>query len=657
MQTVAVAQMRPTVHHNINYAALQGKKPVKIPRQVTDTNGPLRPAPAPAPLAVPQPASWGTPLGFTTYDLMTNRAVANRIAMSGNTVSASWILSCQLGSAPGYTNRGIGYNASTNAGAAGSWANGPAGNCPSTFGVGSARTGWPEIAHTPNNEIIISHSGSGLVMNKRAAIGSGAWSANQPLTFTGVGAIPGGGASSGTWPRMMTSGNTIHLVYCSNGSTTAPQNPSGVINPVNYARSQDGGVTWDKQNINLPQFDSTNLSGVGGDQYAIGVNGNTVAVATGAFGDNLLIAKSTDGGTTFTTRVIQGPFHMSDIVTVNSDGGVDTAVVTSDGSMGVVVDATGTVHYFTGTQLIQVERDSVDRTRFIGTGTYFPDAVTEMWYWNDRELASSQPIVIAELDPEVITGNGFSTLASPSDDNGGRQPYSVTGPVSMPTAIADAATGDVYCIYAGGRLGSTNSGDSTGQYFRDLYLLKLSFNSGQVVQYVPKNISRDMRGVPLGAASQSEESVYPSAVHMVMGNKIHYQWMSDFEPGQALNPASPGPDPEVESAIMYDNIDLNLVAWNLAGVKNNVAAYVAGVSAVPNPTTGETTLNVDLKQAATATVVVRNMLGQEVLRLPASRLQVGANALRLDLSKLTSGMYFYTIQGEKFSLTQRVVKN
>ena len=73
----------------------------------------------------------------------------------------------------------------------------------------------------------------------------------------------------------------------------------------------------------------------------------------------------------------------------------------------------------------------------------------------------------------------------------------------MPTASYDA-NGDIYCVYAAGVQGTSNTGDEEGQYYRDLYLLKLSFPGGNDVQaFEPKNISRDLRSIPDGAASTS----------------------------------------------------------------------------------------------------------------------------------------------------------
>ncbi len=674
---------------HLNRAALLNSRPVRVSKHIAiDEAGPVRPATAARSPQAPSPASWGQLIGQTTYDLQSNRATANRVAITGNALSAVWTQSCNLGSAPNFNNRGAGYNFAADASVATpgvSFANGTTGNCGAgfgNFGLTSVRTGWPEVAHVNGTEVVVAHTGTGLVKTTRPA-GTGNWSTpSQSLTFAQNIDGPGSGAN-GTWPRMVASGNTLHLIYTSSisGNVDAPQSPIGqpgnvlqpsdIVGPVVYSRSQDGGATWDKTNYLPPMFtrmdigtgSGTDTVSIGGDSYALAANGTNVAITAGSFGDNTMVAKSTDNGSTWSTTRIDGHFTDADTIGVATTTSREITVLASDGAMALVIDDAGTTHWFSGSQLLLVTPSTVRPGEWIPSGTYFPDAARALLYWNDRELRFSRPIIIAELDT-LCPSTGFTpcTLASPPDGGQSRQPYNVTGPISMPTAITDA-NGDVYVIYAGGRIGTSNDGTADGQYLRDLYLQRLTFPGGNQVQvYQQKNISRDIENINDGAAAlNGEESAYPSAYHKVLNNKIHYQWMSDFEPGNALQPTA-SPDPEVENAVMYAQISLpqpftpDFVVSGPLSVRNESAANVLSAFAAPNPTTGKTTLSLNLKQDARATITVRNVLGQEVLRLPATALRAGVNSVSLDLSGEGAGVYFYTVSADNFTLTQRVVK-
>ncbi|HYE77351.1 MAG TPA: hypothetical protein VEI97_05130, partial [bacterium] len=325
---------------------------------------------------------WGTEIGQTTYDLMSNRAVGQRLVQPApGVLSAVWTQSCALTN--GWPLRGIGYNYYAN----GSWANGTgtAGGCPSSFGIASFRTGWPEITVVNGEEVVFAHTdnpGVDGIVTTRRPLGTGAWAPTTRLPFTKD--IGGAGSGNiGFWPRLASNGQTIHLLYCSNGSTTVGQLPSGIIGPTLYARSLDGGATWDQQNVHLPGMSNANFFSIGGDSYAIAANGNTVAVVAGGFGDHVVVWKSTDNGTTFTPRVIE---RVEDTDTIMI--GSNIAAITSDGAFSITVDNGGKVHVWTGLTLASVQVDSVAGTGFKSAQRYFPLAIEGgLAYWNDAELA------------------------------------------------------------------------------------------------------------------------------------------------------------------------------------------------------------------------------------------------------------------------------
>ena len=67
-----------------------------------------------------------------------------------------------------------------------------------------------------------------------------------------------------------------------------------------YSRSQDGGITWDIINMQLPGMDTTMYNGMSGDVYAIAAQGETVVVAYfDDWGDSYIVKSTANGDSIF----------------------------------------------------------------------------------------------------------------------------------------------------------------------------------------------------------------------------------------------------------------------------------------------------------------------------------------------------------------------
>jgi type IX secretion system substrate protein/carboxypeptidase family protein len=75
----------------------------------------------------------------------------------------------------------------------------------------------------------------------------------------------------------------------------------------------------------------------------------------------------------------------------------------------------------------------------------------------------------------------------------------------------------------------------------------------------------------------------------------------------------------------------------------------------PNPFNPTTAIKFDLKAAQTVSLVVFNMLGQEVASLVDSRMTAGFHSVNFDASQLSSGVYFYRIETEAFTSMKKMV--
>jgi 1,4-alpha-glucan branching enzyme len=85
------------------------------------------------------------------------------------------------------------------------------------------------------------------------------------------------------------------------------------------------------------------------------------------------------------------------------------------------------------------------------------------------------------------------------------------------------------------------------------------------------------------------------------------------------------------------------------------AASILRLTAAPNPAQGSTTLRYELPAATTVALTVRNVLGQAVITLPATREAVGAHTRELPLGTLAAGVYIIQLRADGLQQTQRLV--
>lgn len=220
-------------------------------------------------------------LDYTTYDWQSNAGAINRtIVWPDGKVSFAYTVSSNTS----YSDRGTGiatYNPNT-----GVWShlNGR---------VENEKTGFGSIARYGTNGIVIAaHTANECkvyIANNKDNISPNSLSAVSTLNNT----------HEPTWPVVMTSGanrNIIHIVataYSENGQ------------PLYYFRSQNGGQTWDKQNIVLPYLGSNYVSDWGSNiaYWMETTEDNCLAlVVNNAWSDGMVIY-SYDNGETWQRKV------------------------------------------------------------------------------------------------------------------------------------------------------------------------------------------------------------------------------------------------------------------------------------------------------------------------------------------------------------------
>ena len=76
----------------------------------------------------------------------------------------------------------------------------------------------------------------------------------------------------------------------------------------------------------------------------------------------------------------------------------------------------------------------------------------------------------------------------------------------------------------------------------------------------------------------------------------------------------------------------------------------------PNPFNPSTTIRFALPKTSNVTLKVYNMSGQEVSTLLSNAtVQAGINEFKFDASKLSSGVYFYSIQAGNFRDVKKMI--
>ncbi|RYZ37227.1 MAG: T9SS type A sorting domain-containing protein, partial [Sphingobacteriales bacterium] len=526
-----------------------------------------------------------------------------------------------------YPDRGAGYNVIDN-GTAANGANGTCENAGSQYGIFPNRVGWPEIVQVANgDQLVFAHTP--IKMMRKAASVSG----TQPNDWTYVanpfGLATGATTFVDTWPRAVASGNIIHMIATCSGCTVtdATKSDVGVEAPIRYFRSQDGGTTWDKVDQTLPGLTTATFpEGIGADAYAIHTNGSNVAIIAGDGGSDWMMWKSSDNGdnwTNYTMRHFRGAIDTVDFFGV-TDSPDNVQYISNDRFMSVVVTNSGEAHAFAGEQVVVVDRDSVTFKN-----RYYPGLSQGLWHWSTTMTPGEPEYVDIELEDLA----DYPTMYTPEDTalwaetSGNYQ----SGYIGMPTAAVDQNNW-VYVVYSKALRGTDSNGDpATSQNYRNLYGTALE--PGSMTFKSIQNLGNALTG---NGPGEFEESVFPSIVTKVgSDDMIHMIYQNDDEPGLRIQADYDG---ELLNRMVYAGFSAAILRET--GISEDMKTLASGITVMPNPTSNVANVKVDLLKDAKVGVKVYNLLGQEVISIPAADFFVANNnVVELDLSAQPTGMY------------------
>ena len=542
-------------------------------------------------------------IGETRYDMQTNGAIQNRIYLHPDgTMGGTWIRGTTVSN-----QRGTGYN----------YFNGSSWGDPPTARIETRRAGWPSyVPWGPNGEMVVTHDDIlGLIVCKRPNKSTGNWA--QSILAGPAGAV------DISWPRAMTNGpdhNYVHILATTYSGYMGLDNSYALL----YYRSLDGGVTWDKKDVIIPQLDSTNYGGFNGDEYAWGTPyGDTIYFAVSGPWVDTFIMKSIDNGETWTKIPVLS----------NANKKLPASVTyvppfkNSDGAIAVEMDHNGVFHVAFGIGGGYMEGG----TRYIFINQ------NGLVYWN-----STMPMVTDSLDLDVLEANG-QLLGYVSDGPGPGDtlltvPNYRVGLSSFPQLSIDEYN-NVYAVWSAATW-ENPSADLLN--YRHIYCR---------IKFHDHANWTDMKDMNSGFLYIFQEFVYPSMAKGLKDGMLQVIYQTSDQPGSNT----------VDTSIPVH--DCNIVANEIdpsdlfpTGIEGNAANLENRVfQNFPNPARDMTRVRVNLVRATDVSLTVSNIAGANVINIRKGLLSAGYHDLTLDVSTLSPGIYFYTVMMGSEKETRKIV--
>ena len=573
-------------------------------------------------------------IGTTTYDLQSNAAVQNRIVHHDDgTISAGWTTSQELNAS--WSDRGTGYNFfdGTN------WGMQPLNR------LENSRGGWPSIiAMGSGKEASITHNtdNAHINMTHRSTVGTGSWTEQNISSLNDSTGI----YRDMIWNRSAVGGlnkETIHMIAVTASSNFAGLPFNGLDGALVYYRSQDEGVTWDIQDMQLPGMDTSMFTGMSGDVYTVTAQGETVVVAYfNDWGDSFIV-KSIDNGTTWEkTTFLDFPvdkYAMDDGLDLDGDGIYDQ-VYSTDNYGAVILDANGEAHVFYGI-MMYLDDDLTD-----ASSSWFP-GINGIAYWNESMGEDVTPATVHAGDTSLwysdmmndnwivqapdLNGDG---IVGGVDSTGGYALYYASR-ASMPNA-GISANGEIYLSFSG----YTETADNGSQVFRHLYITKSS--DGGSTWKTPVDVTPNVSWIGM------KECVFGSMVPTV-DDKIRIVFQMDNEPGLIVR----GDEDLVDfNDIVY--IEIDTVGLFGTSVSVNDIKNTTQFTVYPNPANDYTSIAISLDKTEKVILTIVDLLGKEISK-EEKVLFSGGNTERLDVSNFQNGVYFINLQVGSKITTQKLV--
>ena len=575
-------------------------------------------------------------IGKTFYDLQTNASIGRRVILHDESqVSAVWTTS-PIGEA-NWPTRGIGYNHKKT-----SWPD------PVNNRLESQRTGWPSIGILENAgnkyEFVMGHVSStgGWILSKNTAIGNPTFGSETTVLQQLNNKVS-------IWGRAATNNkNIIHVVsnyYASTAEGIPVVKINGVSSPTTYCRSTNSGLTWDKQFIAMPGYDSTRTLAGGGDNYAIDVKDSIVAIVIGGTGEDVVLYKSTNNGNSFNKIVVEefefAPFSKKFIPNA-------TPAKTADGSFDVIIGNDNKAHVFFGRMFVSDE-DTTDDSYSFYPGT------AQLVHWSEgwdsvnicglaKDYDQNGTLDVTRETTSFLDANGGLPAGVTSATR-----YGSTALVSFPSSSMDD-NGNLYVIYSAPHELAISPFNAN---YRDIYV-SYSKNGGQTW-----TIGQNITATAFGLIT-NKENVFASAAKRC-DNFLHLIYQEDELPGTNLqNNGNSNTHPNDEQRIMYRAVPVADILSNTVGDPVSVKKVTADPKIFfvsqnqPNPFNSETNAMIYMRDGSDLTLTVSDITGKVVRTEGLGYHGAGNHSITINADGLNSGLYLYTLTNKQYGITKKM---
>lgn len=594
----------------------------------------------------------------TNYDLQTNGFVANRMYRFNDGtvgVTATWSQS-----APSFADRGTGYN----------YFDGESFGDQPIARVESVKTGWPSYCqYGANGEMVVAHTGSGLVYFTRDTKGEGEWKGPNNIPNPDLG-LP---AQDLTWCRVITSGPNHEYIHV----IAADQDEDVLADTyLYYCRSTDGGETW---TVSLmPELAENEIAAFGSDYYALAANGNTVAVLlVGDMMTNSYVIKSEDNGETWTKILVwENPYAGLDwendpaslFGEDNPMYGPETGAICVDNN-GMVHCAYSSHHYY---------------HEELGTSYnfYYGMSVDGIFYWNE----SMGPIVdegwTCPDDGTVIAPNGHNAFRMwwPTDAAGEYITRNFTTTLCGfidPEQTAEWDNGLFYyedyygywqgasalpgiCVDADGTIAVVFScpdptrRDGNEMYLRAPYVsyIEFPYAVGDAYGEWTEEVGNYYYNEDYLAGDfmhMMEECIATSSIQNTTNHEFWISYSGDDLCGYGVGNSA------TQGAYTDNTIWAMKVVPNYEGLNVNEAVNpMTNVNVYPNPVQDQLNIQINASQASEMNISIYNITGQKVME-SNTNVYTGINERQVNVSELNAGIYFVTVKANGFENTMKFV--